>query len=469
MSDFFTDHETGVHYCGGEMDDWSDRQSPADVLPAHAARMVPDDARSVLLVGARAAAAAVLLAGDRAITVVVRGETDAERIAATGVSVHCGDLGRWTPPGRFDVAIALDPPDEVLPPSCAGMGHLEFVHVVEQWADTTIAYVENAAGLASLDRQERGPAGNRDFAALGASYDLRPPTAADLARAHRRPTALVFGTRECAAVVVAPERLDEPVTTLIRSRTTTDLRWDALLDSPAAAATGWLLGGDVRSRALTIRTLTGTTTGDAAPTLVGTPLETPLLRLLRADDRPRLTTALDTYARWAGGNPAALPRDLVAADQGFAPIETDGPRVCLAEALVDVAAAVAGYPYAHRFGPELSRGAIARHLADMLTDSLEAEAVEVADAAYDSRPYARRSRPSARQEASSAEQLRVEVRAKDAQLSQLRTDLAKDRRHVRALERALATESGPRAKRAYFLMTAPTHRLAEAARRRLRR
>ena len=139
---------------------------------------------------------------------------------------------------------------------------------------------------------------------MGGSYDLRPPTAGDLTRAHRRPTALVFGSHRRADLVVAPDRLDDAVVTLVRSRLTVDLRWDAALDTPPTAVAGWLIGGDVHDRSLTHGSLTGLVVTDGAPVAVGTPLETPLLRLLRADDRPRLTAALSPYARWAGGRPA---------------------------------------------------------------------------------------------------------------------------------------------------------------------
>ncbi|GAB3578503.1 hypothetical protein [Calidifontibacter terrae] len=462
MTDTYTDHETGVHYCGGEMEDWSDRPAAADVLPAHAARLVPDDARRVLLIGARAAAVAPLLSGDREFTVVVRGETDAERLAATGATIHCGALGRWTPTDRFDAAVVLDPPDRILPPASDGIGHFDLLHLVEGWAPTTIAYVENGAGLPSLDHQERGPFNDRDLTARGTSYDLRPPTATELTRAHRRPTALVFGARAAADVVVAPDRLDNAVVTLIRSRSTLDLRWDALLEAPASAVTGWLLGGNVRDRSLTFRNLTGEVVTDGEPTAVGTPLETPFLRLLRSDDRPRLTTALKAYARWVGRDQGPLPRDVVATDQGFAPIESAGPRVDLAAALIDLAAAVAGRPHAHRFGPELDRVAIAARLADLLPDGPDGAALTAADAAYEGAPFARPTVLSHWQEQQSAAQLRAEVLAKEAQLEQVRAELAKDQRDRRALERSLAADSGPRATN---LLKMPADRLGRVARR----
>lgn len=131
--------------------------------------------------------------------------------------------------------------------------------------------------------------------------------------------------------------------------------------------------------------------------------------------------------------------------------------------MVDLAGLLVGRPGVHPFGPERTRNEIAVELLRLAADTSDPEAeIQTAASSYETMAFARR----VPETDSATTKLIEEVRRKDAQLAALKSDLAKDRRHLRALEHALATESGPRAKRAYFLMTAPTERLLEAVRRR---
>ena len=450
-----------IDYCGGEMDGWSDPVAADDVLVAHATRMatgLPDAEPNVLLVGARAAAlTAPLLADGRDVTVIVRGVADAERLAGTGAHVVCGSFDAWHPTKRFDLAVVLDPPSGVLAASSEGMSFLELAARVREGAAADIVYVENGAALGALDRCRHRPDDDRDFGTLAPGDDLRPPTLDELPE---RPVAAVFA----GAVVTSGATTDTGVRTLLRSLHVHDLRRDALLSDPLCTADGWLLGRGVGGDALTYRRIDGAL-GHDVPRVEGTPVETRLRRLLLRGDRVRVGQGLSAYLRWSDGAPAPLLRNLVATEHAFAAIDdTIDDTVAAVDAptaMLDLAAGLG--PFDHPFGPELNRQEVATELLRTASDSRDPGA-EIAHAVegYDASPISRPAHAAVAPESGYVAALRT----KDAQISALEADLAKDRRHLRALEHALATESGPRAKRAYFVMTAPTKRLVEAVRRR---
>ena len=153
--------------------------------------------------------------------------------------------------------------------------------------------------------------------------------------------------------------------------------------------------------------------------------------------------------------------DVGTVDAAFAAIDDTVAAVDAPTAMLDLAAGLG--PFDHPFGPELNRQEVATELLRAASDSRDPGA-EIAHAVegYDASPISRPAHAAVAPESGYVAALRT----KDAQISALEADLAKDRRHLRALEHALATESGPRAKRAYFVMTAPTKRLVEAVRRR---
>lgn len=452
---------TEIVYPGGEMDGWSDPVPKDDVVVAHVARMISDDARSVLLVGARAAAlAAQLLADGREVTAVVRGTIDAERLAHGGAAGVCGSLDRWHPEQPVDLVVALESPGDLLPPLDEGINALDLVARLRDWAARSVLYVANGAGLPSLQQQITPPRGKRDFASLGRHYDLRPPTLSELGES---PTAACFDGAVVARDAITSHSAS--TTTLLRSLLARDLRQGALMSDPLTHADGWLLCTGLTTPAVTYRNLDGNL-ATRLPEAVGIPLETTLRHVLMTGDLVRLRHALREYSGWLRTAPGSLPRNVAHADSGLAVIDRSvAQQVSLAVAMLDLAAAL-DQPGAQPFGVELHRDDVAAELLRFADDVVDPTAeIAAAAAAYDVAPFAR----AAVRADPASDVLKDELRGKDAQIAALRADLAKDRRHLRALEHALNTESGPRAKRAYYMMTAPTKRFTEAARRRMNR
>lgn len=453
-----SDH--AIEYCGGEMDGWSDPFPADDLRALHTRRLMDQDRERVLLIGARAALlAASLLADGASVTVVVRGADDAARLAETGARVVCGSFTEWTPSQRFDTAVVLDPPGDVLPPSSEGIGSIAMVDHLRGLAERFVAFIPNAAGLSALDHVASAPSSDREFCALATGYDLSLPTIGDLPR---QPAAMVF---EQAVLDAEPSPSDPDrdlrVRTLLSSLLVDDLRYDALLAQPVVHADGWLVSDRQCDGSISYRRLDGTISTALTET-VGTPVETRIRQLLVRGDLSRARTGLRAYAA-SGDHRTPLLRNAVATEGGFAAIDPQVADVDLATAMVDLASILVGPAGAHPFGPQRTRDEIAVELLRLAADSSDPETeIDAAASAYKRAAFAR-----GVPEPDQATQLIVqEVRRKDAQLAALRSDLAKDRRHLRALEHALATESGPRAKRAFFLMTAPTKRLVEAVRRR---
>lgn len=447
--------EREIEYCGGEMDGWSDPVPADDPRVRYVSELLPEGPGSALLVGARAAKLANhLLRQGFSVTLLVRGESDARSASGSGADVVCGSFEAWTPPVGFDLVIALDSVDDILPPLSDGVGALEFIDVLRRLGSSYVAYLDNGASPASLDRQARAPQENHQFSAFGTGYDLRSPVFAELPE---QASAAVFDRAVVGSVAI--DRAE--ARTLLRSLCSDDLRFDALLATPMLAANGWLVGTLGGGDAVAYRGLGGVV-ATGLPGADGTPVEFRIRQLL-VRDLQRVSAGLRAYARWADGRPAPLLRNVIAGRSGFEVIDPTVEDADLPTAMVDLAGVLVHRPGVHPFGPERTRNEIAVELLRLAADTSDPEAeIQSAASAYQTMAFARR----VPETDSATTTLIEEVRRKDAQLAALKSDLAKDRRHLRALEHALATESGPRAKRAYFVMTAPTKRLLEAVRRR---
>jgi hypothetical protein len=127
------DHVSGARLHGGEMLDWSDfAQRPSAgavqvLLPSF--QPSSDHPGRVLLLGPRAAGLVEELAAWSAVDVLVRGLPDARALGVAtqlraGVTLHCGSLDRFEPPGRFDLVVVLDGPETLLSPDGVAASHL---------------------------------------------------------------------------------------------------------------------------------------------------------------------------------------------------------------------------------------------------------------------------------------------------------------------------------------------------------
>ncbi|MEO8852086.1 MAG: hypothetical protein ABI360_10200 [Allobranchiibius sp.] len=481
---------------GGEMTDVRDGVEAPNALTTWVAATLDLVAGSVLLIGPRAALLADVL-GDRA-TVLVRGTVDAQRLASQGVQVLCGGPDRLGP-DTYDTVVLLDPPERVLTPDSPGLGQWELVELANTHSsDRLISFVPNALALQRMSgpQYSTGPGGFDDESWWVGTpgYDARPLVHTDLPEA---PSWLVLGD----TAVVPVDTLADPLTmTTLKAALPTHEGWlDAIrAEALPQLATGWLLvrsSDQPPSGAVVAPSLqqpvsgSGCAASRAGSTAAGEPLEVGIASALRRGDRAQLGALVALYAAYlqtVAGNCSqvslsAAPRNLVVtADGSLTPRvahndkDTVATAVCFAHGLLDLSTLVSGTAD-HPFAPECDAAALARELGEF-SDQLVPEANEWEQAstlhASGDLPV-RRSRRGEEGRPSKGETrvlaLEEELRERQGKITYLQALAGRQERRIRAFEHAIATEHGPRARQVLFVMTAPTTRLVQAARDRLRR
>ncbi|MEO8750290.1 MAG: hypothetical protein ABI384_07815 [Allobranchiibius sp.] len=470
---------------GGEMTGWCDGIDPPSALTAWVATVLSRSNGSVLLIGPRAAGIAQHL-GARA-DVLVRGTIDADRLHSEGVRVQCGGLDRLPTRAGYDTVVMLDGPDRVLTPDSPGLGHLDVLDLAATHAgDRLIAYVPNA--LAAYPLPHSRASGDPSWWVGSAGYDERVPVQAELPAP---PARVVFGD----IAVVEYQRIADPLTTTtMRAALVAHQGWLDAEDAGAcsALATGWVL---VRGTALPqdLPTVFATTLPEPSVT-AGDPLEVLLTSALRVGGHEQIGALICSYADLVAALPAdqralAAPRNVVRTDAGVLALRIEVSRpsqdslptaptaptttVATAAGLLDLAALVAGTAH-HPYAPELDTAGVAQELgvwADLRPDAATwRQALQLRHAVA---LPARRLPPSVDAEHVSRvtqlkrlAQLESALRERHSKVVSLQAMATRQERRIRALEHAIKTEHGPRARQALFLMTAPTSRLVEAARSR---
>lgn len=455
MQDAQTDAPDGVQLIGGEMPSWSDldRLTEPGVIAEAAAAALPDEASNILLIGPWASALLPDLAG-RTVDVLVRGVPDAQRITGAR-SVLCGALDRLTADAAYDVVVVLDPPETVLSPDSPGMSHTDALGLAADAlapGGTLIALLPNEIALDRLTPREHvGEAGDDAWWVGTQGYDLRRPFHSDL-----RTILADAGLHLWAGRSVLPS-LTEPLVVLNSADDDANVvavqvlahhayRVDGALTAIDAVesgavrelATAWLLvAGHTPDRRSIPEVVPAFAPEDALETH-----RLPLLRALKSHNLDRVRVQLAAYQSDAGSESRC------------------------AAGLLDLADQVQGQVGAHPFAPELDTQAVASELA-VLVD-LPQTALDKASAAS---PYGRRrGRTIPRSpEAAKITALESSLTESTAKVSWLQRRSDVQERRIRALEHAIATGEGSLPRRALFVMTAPTHRIVEAARARLPR
>ncbi|NNG40195.1 hypothetical protein HJ588_13060 [Flexivirga sp. ID2601S] len=475
----------GVPLLGGEMPDWTDPPAPLGVLGDHL-RATAGEPGSVLLLGRTAAQLHPHFPGA---TVVVRGQRDAEALHAAGVDVRCGGLDRLPSDVRADLVLLLDPPGAVLTPDSDGWSHVELVEQAARHLTPDGRLVAFVPGALSARRETSPPVhrldGDDAWWVGTDGYDDRAPALNELPW---QPTHLVLTTDDEPVVVAALDVVSDPGgRALLRALTSTHPATSTAVDAGVlpALADGWLVSRGAAGPAAApvwSRRLGGDPALDV-PATAGRSLEAELLTALRLDRQFDLRRLVSSYAQWVGTLPAdrralAVPRRTLVADGTFTQLESPTPvsdhappvEVAVAHGMLDLAHATTAPGAAAGYPPELAADSLAHELGAMvgLPDQVwvDAQSLRLALALPD-RHEPTRTRPDAA--ADRIAELRGALEERDAQLAAARADLGKQTRRVRALEHAIATEHGPRARRALFLMTAPTQRIVEAARARWQR
>ncbi|MBO1755615.1 hypothetical protein [Allobranchiibius sp. CTAmp26] len=459
----------GPTLLGGEMTGWRDGIDPPTALTEWVAAVLAEAEGSVLLIGPRAATLARRL-GDRA-TVLVRGTIDAVRLHAEGIDVRCGGLDRLPLRSAYDTVVVLDPPERVLTPDSPGLGHFDVLDLAVSHADGRfIAYVPNA--LAAENLSQGRASGDASWWVGTPGYDDRPPVRADLPESASH---LVLGD----TVVLDSTQVTDPLaTTTVRAALAAHQEWLDVVHAGAVRqlATGWVL---VRGRELATRPAVFAPTLPDSSQTEGEPLEVPLIAALRAGDHDRIRRFVVLYREHVEGLPDeyrghAVPRNtVVVADGSLAPrvsiaAEPVAAPVAVAHGLWDVAALVAGTA-AHPYPPELNTAGVAHELG-MLTGQagLDDDAWRHAEKLrYEVALPTRHLRTVTGEENSRIAQLESALRERQVKIDYLEDLATRQDRRIRALEHAIETEHGPRARQALFVMTAPTSRLVEAARNRI--
>lgn len=476
-------HRPAVPLLGGDMADWSDRPACSPLVGSAVRRTLSAVAGPVLLLGPRAAALHAQVADP---VVITRGLADARALAEAGVEVACGSLPH-VPARAFAAVVCLDPPQRLLSPDDEGMSHLEVLARVRALAPVSIVGVEGGSPLPIAPQPHR-LAGNDAWWVGQAGFDAVAPTSYDV-------RAVTEGASLLSALPsVGTARLLNPYGVPLSSRARA-----ALADHPETLARvrgglsdqlagGWLVvtGASAANHLLT------TPLASEGPDVEHDPdapdnevrlLEPDLRRALATDQLHRAGQILDAYLDWLTDlDPAVRPFALIRntgynSDGHFERIETgwrlrtgsihrtDDTIVC-AMAMIDFADSIVRQPGSHPFGAELSPDDVAGQLlrltgrGDLFVGDARALHTRLGILPRPAWPVA----PSDGREA----ELAAELATAHAQLRALRADLTKSQRRNRALEHALATEGGPRARRAFYLMTTPTTRIVEAARSRLR-
>ncbi|MBO1765696.1 hypothetical protein [Allobranchiibius sp. GilTou38] len=459
----------GPTLLGGEMTGWRDGIDPPTALSEWVAAVLDDAEGSVLLIGPRAATLARRL-GERA-TVLVRGTIDAVRLHAEGVDVHCGGLDRLPLRSAYDTVVILDPPERVLTPDSPGLGHFDLLDLAVSHADGRfIAYVPNALAVEPVSQGRAS--GDTSWWVGTPGYDDRPPVRADLPESASH---LVLGD----AVVLDGARVTDPLAgTTVRAALPAHPDWLDALRAGAVRqlASGWVL---VRGRDLPeLPAVFAPTLPDNSHT-DGEPLEVLLVAALRTGDLDHVRALVVRYGDHVNALPAdqrghAVPRNTVVGEDGVLArrVLVQGADVAapvaVAHGLWDAAALVAGTSQ-HPYAPELDAAGIAHELGALAGRAdLDQDAWRHAEKLrYEVALPARHPRAEPAGDAPRVAQLESALREREGKITYLEGLATRQERRIRALEHAIETEHGPRARQALFLMTAPTSRLVEAARNRI--
>lgn len=462
---------------GGEMTGWRDGVDPSTALTEWVAAVLERGNGSVLLIGPRAAALARRL-GRRA-DVLVRGTIDATRLQAEGVRVRCGGLDRLPLRVSYDTVVLLDGPERVLTPDSPGLGYVDVLDLAVAHADGQfIAYVPNA--LARTPLSQGRASGDASWWVGTPGYDSRAPVRAELPEP---PARVVLGD----TAVIDSHRVDDSLTaTTMRAALVGQQSWLDVVDAGAsrALATGWVL---VRGTALPddLPTVFAPTLPTPSAT-AGEPLEVLLTDALRCGHRERTGALVGRYADLVralppGQRSLGVPRNVVRNPAGALELRVDPTSIdsagthspsfpsvsaAVAHGLLDVAALVSGTPH-HPYAPELDTVGIAKELGvwAALDDDAWRAGEKVRYVA--GLPFRHTAPVSAAGDASRIAQLESALRERQTKIERLQEMANRQGRRIRALEHAIGTEHGPRARQALFVMTAPTSRLVEAARNRL--
>lgn len=181
------DPVSGARLIGGEMLQWSDLDAGVSpgVSRQFLLRLLPSLAQSgrVLSVGPRASRCFEDMPAGVEVDVLVRGLPDARHLSSVaqlrrGVTVYCGSLDRFIPPGNYDLVVALDGPPGLCSPDSVGMSHREILQRFAKWlapSGQLVVVLENDLGFDSLFRL-RSAEENSDSAWYrgAAGFDRRP-------------------------------------------------------------------------------------------------------------------------------------------------------------------------------------------------------------------------------------------------------------------------------------------------------
>lgn len=513
MSESGADHLSEVRLIGGEMPNWSDEPRGLGVLEPFLQGALAEVSGSVLLIGA---GAAVLSPACPTAAVVVRGASDAARIQAEvpTAQVSCGGLDRLPESVVADTVILLDEPGEVLTPDSPGTSHVELVEMAQRHVapgGRLVARVAGGLGTAATRTGSQRLAGNEQWSTGTSGYDARPPVLTELPW---QPTHFIVDAAGVPTLVAELKAMRTPagraaVSTSLSCYPTLTTALDAeVLDQ---LADGWLVAlGTPLPPSAPIWSDSVGGNGQLTPgSATGSSVEALLLGALRCGRQLELRQLLTTYAAWvvsltADERMAAVPRHTVLGSDGFHLIAPAGSvdaasalcgdavadpmgvsdvtatdvgtaDVAVAHGLLDLAhAAVDHQGGGAQFPPERSAAELARDLGALIdlptTVWPAAQALRERAGLPDRRTLHDCSSAESQHDATiRMAELAATLRDRDGQITDLRNTVNRHTRRVRALEHAIATEHGPRARRALFLMTAPTQRIVEAARSRLRR
>ncbi|AKU16210.1 hypothetical protein [Luteipulveratus mongoliensis] len=449
----------GVRLIGGEMPQQRDLPAAAlGALEELVLAAVPSGARRVLLAGPRASVLAPALR-DREVAALVRGLPDATSLADAGVIALCGGLDRLAADAGYDLVVVLDPPEVLLTPDSPGLSHTDMLGVAADAlaADgALIALVANGIGLDTLSAvpAPRALADDRAWWVGTSGYDVRRPFHHELRSLLEDAGLHLWAGRSvlpslASPVVTVDSQDEEGRTSAVETLAASVHRVegaDRAIDAIEAGAArdlaaGWLLvAGHVPSTVMLPAVTPSSDAGSGATvssesTLVSRRL--PLLRALR------------------DGN-LARTRVLLADLRGA----YDDENAC-GVALVELGDQVAGAAGAHPFAPELDAQGVTRELR-ALAGLTPADGPEPATTSQGASIAASDS-------AQRVAELTAGLRDRSGQVQWLQRKVSEQERRIRALEHAIGTADGPLPRRVLLVMTAPTHRLVEAARSRVKR
>lgn len=413
---------------------------------------------------------------------------DARELHSADVGVLCGSLRRVRP-DAFDLAICLDPPQRLLSPDDDGMGHLAVIDAVRALAPASVVAVQGGTPLRTHNAIH-SLAENSAWWVDQDGYDVRPPSLSVVRSA--------LGSDQVASLLPsitftrAVKPVAEAVTARVRAAFGDRPEWLSALDAGVGdeVAGAWLVaqglelpggastspiaaeGPDVihsaaprrraaarcwnRRCAVTSRREHCTACGHCwTPTWTGSPTSTPPPARLRWSATPSTATS----------TPSRLVETGWRLREGSIHLTDD--TVVTALAMVDFADSLVEQPGSHPFGADSSADDVARSLLRLTgrpdrfrptAESLQGR-LGILERPVWHDPH----------DPERTDELQHQLTTAHHEIHALQTQLAAAQRRNRALEHALATEGGTRARRAFYLMTTPTSRLVEAARSRVTR